>query len=239
MKVVITQSMLFPWVGMLEQIKLADILIHYDDVTFSKGSFTNRVQIKTLDGLKWLTIPLSNFKIGQKINEVQIDQGNKWKKKHLSMLEQNFSKTPFKDDALDIVNDVYKKNFRYISDLSKASMMRLCEYFNIDKKLKIKDILDLRIDGSSSKRVLETVKKVGGKTYITGHGAMNYLDHSIFEKDGIKVKYMNYQKFKYPQKYGNFTPFVSGLDLVTNCGKEGFKYIASEAIDWKDFIKEK
>ena len=96
MKVVITQSMLFPWVGMLEQIKLADVLIHYDDVTFSKGSFTNRVQIKTLDGLKWLTIPLSNFKIGQKINEVQIDQGNKWKKKHLSMLEQNFSKTPFK-----------------------------------------------------------------------------------------------------------------------------------------------
>ena len=39
MKVVITQSMLFPWVGMLEQIRLADILIHYDDVAFSEVVF--------------------------------------------------------------------------------------------------------------------------------------------------------------------------------------------------------
>ena len=43
MKVVITQPMLFPWVGLLEQIMLADVLVNYADVQFSKGSFTNRV----------------------------------------------------------------------------------------------------------------------------------------------------------------------------------------------------
>ena len=30
--VVISQSMLFPWVGTLEQMLLADVFIHYDDV---------------------------------------------------------------------------------------------------------------------------------------------------------------------------------------------------------------
>ena len=29
MKVVISQPMLFPWVGMLEQIMLADVFVHY------------------------------------------------------------------------------------------------------------------------------------------------------------------------------------------------------------------
>ena len=50
MKVVISQPMLFPWVGMLEQIMLADVFVHYADVQFSKGSFTNRVQIKDSTG---------------------------------------------------------------------------------------------------------------------------------------------------------------------------------------------
>ena len=47
--VVISQPMLFPWVGMFEQIRLADVYVHYTDVQFSKGSFVNRVQIKTAD----------------------------------------------------------------------------------------------------------------------------------------------------------------------------------------------
>ena len=59
MRVVISQSMYFPWVGMLEQIRLADVFIHYDDVQFSKGSFSNRVQVKQPDGTSaWMTIPL-------------------------------------------------------------------------------------------------------------------------------------------------------------------------------------
>jgi len=58
MKIVITQSMLFPWVGMLEQIKLANIVVHYDDVQYSKGSYVNRVQLKMPEGIKWMTIPL-------------------------------------------------------------------------------------------------------------------------------------------------------------------------------------
>ena len=36
MNVVISQPMLFPWVGMLEQVRLADSYVHYSDVQFSK-----------------------------------------------------------------------------------------------------------------------------------------------------------------------------------------------------------
>lgn len=46
MKVVISQSMFFPGWVLLEQLKLADLYVFYDDVQFSKGSFTNRVQVK-------------------------------------------------------------------------------------------------------------------------------------------------------------------------------------------------
>ena len=48
-RVVITQPMLFPWPGFFEQLCLADVYIYLDDVQFSKGSFTNRVQIEDGD----------------------------------------------------------------------------------------------------------------------------------------------------------------------------------------------
>ena len=76
MKIVISQPMFFPWVGLFEQIRLADIYVHYDDVQFSKGSFVNRVQIKTNKGTQWLTVPLQNLTLGQEIREVQLSQKN-------------------------------------------------------------------------------------------------------------------------------------------------------------------
>ena len=57
MNLVISQSMYFPWVGMLEQIRLADVFMHYDDVQLARG-FYNRVQVKTAQGARWLTVPL-------------------------------------------------------------------------------------------------------------------------------------------------------------------------------------
>ena len=99
------------------------------------------------------------------------------------------------------------------------------------------DVKDLDVPGSSSERVLGIVKCVAGKTYITGHGAMHYLDHGLLEESNISVKYMDYRKIEYPQLHGEFTPYVSSLDLIANCGPAGKEYICSEAIEWREFVK--
>ncbi len=67
MKVVISQPMLFPWVGMLEQVRLADRYVDYSDVQFSRGSFVNRVQVKTCTGPRWITAPLYRLSLFQRI----------------------------------------------------------------------------------------------------------------------------------------------------------------------------
>ena len=81
---VISQPMFFPWVGMLEQMRVADTYVHYDDVQFSKGSFTNRVQIKTAQGIQWLSMPLRELSLGQEIRGVLVDDRQGWRRKHLT-----------------------------------------------------------------------------------------------------------------------------------------------------------
>jgi len=238
-KVVITQSMLFPWVGMLEQINIANTIVHYDDVQYSKGSFVNRVQLKTPEGIKWMTIPLFSPKFGDRIDELRPHEEINWRKQHLRQLSRCFIDAPFRDDAIRLVEEVYGKEYDNIGELSRASMLALCSYFDLIADQKFIDIRALNVGGSSSSRVLEVVKKLRGAVYVTGHGAANYLDHVQFEACNIDVRYMDYKCIPYNQAFGAFTPYVSSLDLVANLGKAGRDIIKSETISWKDFANDR
>ena len=236
MIVVISQPMFFPWVGMFEQIRLANVYVHYSDVQFSKGSFVNRVQIKTADGIRWLTVPLEGLTLGQKINEVRISSRGNWRHRHLEMLRQAYDKSFYRDDMLSLVESVYRDENVTIGQLSEATLMAVCRYFGFDKNRRFVEIEDLGIGGSSSRRVLEVVQALGGNVYVTGLGARDYLNHELFENAGINVQYMNYRKTVYPQLHGEFTPFVSVLDLIANAGPDGERVIRSESVYWRDFL---
>lgn len=238
MKVVISQSMYFPWVGFLEQLRLADVFVLFDDVQFSKGSFTNRVQIKTAEGPQWLSVPLCSLRLGQRINEVKLDERRDWRTKHRDQLSQAYRKAPFVTDMLALVDEVFAKPAVTLSQVAWTSTLALADYFGFASHLRLYDSASMAIDGSSSQRVLEIVRNLGGSIYITGHGARNYLNHISFEKIGVDVRYMDYRCEPYVQLHGEFTPYVSALDLVANCGRDGRRYIQSSTNSWKVFTNE-
>ncbi len=237
MNVVISQPMFFPWVGMFEQIKQADVYVHYGDVQFSKGSFTNRVQIKTAQGIKWLTVPLQNVSLGQSIDDVEINTRINWRSQHLDMLKHAYSNAPYYQEMLATVAQVYAQPLDLMGELARLSVESCCDYFGLATKQRFIDVRQLGIGGSSSQRVLDIVKTLGGTKYITGLGARNYLDHTLFERANIRVEYMDYQKSPYPQRNGEFTPYVSILDLIANMGKEGVNLIHSGTVYWKDYLQ--
>ena len=238
MNIVISQPMYFPWVGLFEQIALADIFVFYTDVQFSKGSFTNRVQIKTDLGTNWMTVPLHNLRFGQRINEVAVRPVREWRDRHLLMLHQALGHAPFFEDAAALLRQLPEVEPGTISVISSASILAVCRYFGLDRKVRFVGIEELGIDGSGSQRVLDVVMALGGTRYITGHGARNYLNHGAFEAAGIAVEYMDYQYAPYPQFHGAFNPFVTILDLVAHCGPAGISYIRSGTRSWRSFVDE-
>lgn len=231
--------MYFPWVGILEQMRLADVFVHYDDVQFSKGSFTNRVQIKQPDGsTAWMTVPLYNLKLGQRIDEVRIQDRHIWVPKHLTMLKTSFGRAPYANDALGLAEHVFSVQACTISNVARISMLSLADYLGLSPTIRFVDSADLEIQGSGSQRVLDVIKLNSGTRYITGHGASKYLDHILLEKDGIEVAYMDYQCKPYLQSHGTFTPYVSALDLIAHLGPAGIDWVVSNSIHWRDFLNE-
>jgi hypothetical protein len=233
--VVISQSMYFPWIGLLEQIRLADCFVHYDDVRFGRG-FYNRVQVKTAHGPRWMTVPVVGDGRTQTIDDTPVDHTTNWQRRHLEMLRHAYARAPYRDDMLALVTGVFDTKPHSLADLSRASLIALADYFGLRGGREFADSRALGIAGARSERLRDIVLAVQGTTYVTGHGARNYLDHALFEKSGIDVAYMAYELRSYPQLHGPFTPFVSALDLVANCGAEGRASIGSSTVGWRAFL---
>lgn len=236
-RVVISQSMYFPWVGLLEQVRLCDLFVHYDDVQLARG-FCNRVQVKTSQGMKWMTIPLRQWRRGQRICDVVVDDSVNWRRQHRDILRQAYGKAPFCSDMLELIDEVFSTQCKTLADVARSSLLALVRYYELQDGVVFRDSSTLDIGGTSTQRLLDLCLKLNAQTYITGHGARNYLDHELFDDAGIRVEYMKYESIPYSQLYGDFTPFVTGLDLVANCGRYGKQWIVSKSIHWKEFINE-
>jgi hypothetical protein len=233
--VVVSQPMYFPWVGMLEQMRLADVFVHLDDAQFSKGGFFNRVQLKTAAGTPWFTVPLAENKRGQLLNEMRMAEHD-WRRKHLATLKQTYAAAPHVEEMLGLVESVFKNEHESLAALSAASVEMLAEFFEIIPK-EIQWSSAMGVEGTGSARVLAVCEALGAERYVTGHGAREYLNHESFEAAGIRVEYLDYRKREYPQLHGAFTPFVSALDLAANCGRAGREVIDSNTVYWKDFAR--
>ena len=95
---------------------------------------------------------------------------------------------------------------------------------NISTKIIRSSELDL-VDGKTE-RLVDLCKKVGGTEYYTGPAAKDYMDESLFEKESIKINYLDYSGYpEYHQLHGEFAHDVSILDLIFNEGENASSYM--------------
>ena len=233
--VVITQPMLFPWLGFFEQLSMADVFIYLDDVQFSKGSFTNRVQIDQGTTTKWLTIPISSHQSSRIISKLQ-PASAEFKRRHLDFTRQVFRNAPFREAALEILQSSYR-NDDFIEILI-SSIECSASYLGLTGRKVVLRSSDMAIRGSSWQRVLDLVKAVGGTRYLTGHGAVAYLNHEAFEQAGVDVEYMSYSKTTWPRGSAMPNPYISILDAIAWMGERASGALHPRSLSWRKFVEE-
>ncbi|MFN3869433.1 MAG: WbqC family protein [Hyphomicrobiaceae bacterium] len=232
--VVISQPMYFPWAGFFEQMRLADIYVWLDDAQFSKGSFTNRVQVLMPgpSGLRqhWMTIPLS-AKTAKVICELAA-KDDAWRISHRDLLAQSLQRMPHADRAMAIFAEAMAKDT--VCDIVIASAEATARALQCLPRT-IYRSSELAIPGKGSDRVLAMVRALGGTRYVTGHGAANYLDNDKFEAAGIAVEFMSYNVRPWDQRGATFTPYVTALDLIATQGDTASEHLRPATTSWLAF----
>ena len=67
------QPSFLPWIGFFDMADLSENIVFLNDVDYSKNSWHNRNQIRTKNGLEWITIPVEKkFTVSKKLKDIKI-----------------------------------------------------------------------------------------------------------------------------------------------------------------------
>ena len=224
-KIAILQSNYIPWKGYFDMIAAVDEFILYDDMQYTRRDWRNRNQIKTPQGVQWLTVPvLVKGKYHQSIRETEID-GTSWAVDHWKALTQNYRRAAHFSEVAAWLEPLYlRERHTHLTSLNRRFIGAICGYLGITTK--ITNSWDYVLRDGRTERLAGLCAQAGASEYISGPAARDYIDPKVFEDDGIKLTWFDYDGYpEYPQLWGAFTHGVTILDLLFNCGKDSRRYM--------------
>lgn len=227
-KVAILQSNYIPWKGYFDIIASVDEFIFYDEMQYTTRDWRNRNKIKTQNGLKWISIAVNAKgcqQTGLKISEAEVTD-NSWAVSHWDSIKFAYSKAPYFKEYESFFHDIYKEtaNEKLLCNINYKFILAINELLGI--KTKITYDRDYGIIDGKTERLVDLVKKAGGGEYLSGPAAKDYIVPECFEKENIKLSWMDYSGYKeYPQLFPPFEHGVTILDLIFNTGKDATNYM--------------
>ncbi len=228
-KIAISQSNYIPWKGYFDLIASVDEFILYDDMQYTRRDWRNRNQIKTPQGLAWLTVPVVvKGKYHQKIKDTCISSTT-WAMDHWKALVQNYRRAPFFDEIAAWLEPLYMSaSFTHLSVLNRCFIEKIVDYLGIETV--ISNSWDYTLIEGKTERLLDLCAQAGGTHYVSGPAARDYLDESLFAEQGMALSWFDYAGYsEYPQLWGDFTHNVSILDLLFHCGPNSLLLMRSKA----------
>lgn len=225
-KIAILQSNYIPWKGYFDLINMVDEFIFYDEVQYTKNDWRNRNKIKTQQGIQWLTIPVRQESLEQKIKDTKISD-KKWNIKHWRTISQNYAKAKYFKDYKDIFEELYLTcDEEYLSQINYKFITTINEILGIKTKLRWSSEFEL-VDGQTEK-LLGICKDCNADIYLSGPAAKDYFNEELAKQENIKVEWMDYSGYKeYEQLNPPFEHGVSILDLIFNEGNRAKEFMKS------------
>ena len=225
-KIAILQSNYIPWKGYFDLINMVDEFILYDEVQYTKNDWRNRNKIKTSQGVQWLTIPVRQENLEQKIKDTKISD-KKWNIKHWRAISQNYAKTKYFKEYKEIFEGLYLGcDEEYLSQINYKFITAINDILGIKTKIRWSSEFEL-IDGQTEK-LLGICKDCSADVYLSGPAAKDYFDEAIAEQMGVSVEWMDYANYPvYEQLHSPFEHGVTILDLIFNEGPNATNYMKS------------
>ncbi len=209
--VAIHQPNYLPWLGYFHKLARAEVFVFLEAAQFSKGSYTNRVQILRDGKPVWLTQPIEQS-LGQPIETVAFAD-RLWPRRHVDTLHGAYRGAaafravfPYLESLLlkAPLDSLAAANRHLIEGLAAA--LGLAPRFARDGVLGVSGL-------EGDDRLVALVGAVApGAVYLSGKGGALYQDEAKFASAGIALRYSAFTPKAYQQTGGG--GFVPGLSIV-------------------------
>ncbi|MEN8183832.1 MAG: WbqC family protein [Myxococcota bacterium] len=182
MKLAIMQPYLFPWIGYFQLIHSADRFVVYDDVSYRKGSWINRNRVLVGGRESLFTLPMQGASPNKPIYEVGVGDMERWGKRFLKTLSQEYRKAPHFAEVHALVSGVLGFEGDNLSDLLRHGIEVVCDHLGVATEI----VPTSRSYGneqlSGQDRVLDICEREGADVYINAIGGRSLYEPEDFRK---------------------------------------------------------
>ncbi|MDL2314380.1 WbqC family protein, partial [Desulfovibrio sp. OttesenSCG-928-C14] len=176
-------------------------------------------------GTMWLTVPVRvKGQFFQKIRHTKLD-GVAWQSQHWKNLSNHYLKAPCFSAIKEWLEPLYLQyQYQELTELNLTFIKATCDYLGITTKISVS--WDYQLIEGKTERLADLCRQAGATEYISGPAAKDYINESVFDRINIQLSWFDYEGYpEYPQLWGDFTHYVSILDLLFNCGKNSARYM--------------
>lgn len=222
-KVCIHQPDFAPYLGFFDRLADSDVFVVLDDVQFLRRGWHHRDKIKTATGTAWLTLHIQKGDYHQKIREAVLSPDkNLWVTKLLGQITENYRQANYYGEMFSKIESIIGGSHEQLLELN----MEMIEFLLDELAIEVQIVMasEFSLNSSGTQRLIDLTKLVGGDTYLSGLGAVDYLEPELFEKTGVGLEMQDFTHPTYPQQFGEFIPNLSAIDLVLNCGRSARAY---------------
>ena len=217
--VAIHQPNYLPWLGYFAKMAAADIFVLLDDVQFSKGSYTNRVQMARAGAPVWLTVPVTH-KFGAQIREVGIASPD-WTRGHVETLKQAYRKAARFSEVWPELERWLAQASGSLADINSGLIRQFAARLGLSARLTMSSELPIAVDAAADQRLALIVAYLApGGTYLSGAGGAKYQTEPMFAAHGLKLAYSTFKLAPYACSGDTFLPGLSVVDALFHLGWE-------------------
>ena len=212
------QPYFLPYLSYWQLIRLADVFYVGDNYAYIKRGWINRNRILSNGAAEYFGIEVSKASSFSLCNELQIIEINKRQK--MNKLYEAYHKAPFYEAGARLMEEIFDCPEVILSEFLISSIKTICGYLEINTPIHKTSELEGNALFKREGRIYDMCHRLGADTYVNPIGGRALYDVGEFEKQGIKLRFINTGEIQYRQFGNTFVEKLSILDVIMFNSKE-------------------
>jgi len=213
--VAIHQPPYLPWFGLVDKIARADVFVVLDNVQYNKRAFQHRTLYSTAGGAKYLSLSVASKGTqseGLRIMDMRLLDPDR-PAAHFETLRHRYGRSPGWRRLEEPLAAVLRTPWERLLDLNLALLRLTLGAFAIAPRLVLAS--DCAVEGVKSELMLALTRAAGGDVYLSGAGAGEYMEPTLFERAQMGLQWQAFVHPAYVQSHGGaFVPGCFALEWL-------------------------
>ncbi len=214
MRLAIMQPYYFPYLGYFQLMAAVDAFVILDDVQFIKHGWIHRNQILLDGAAKPIHMTIDHMSQHRKINEHDRRDDKANDRYQLRLLEHAYKKAPFYGNVMPLVTRLIRDDERNVAVYLGKQLTEIRNYLGLDTPLLYASSLANDKTLKCGDLVLDLCHHLGADHYINAIGGRALYDKDRFDRDGVRLDFIEMGPVTYRQFGNTFVPNLSIIDVL-------------------------